>query len=109
MFRANQHDYTVRTFLGQSISNGPDVINVVARADGGDRRRPQRGHAGEGRGGRFLSKKLWESFAYQAPSATIVNALGDVLVANDFDITPWVKAMLMPPGVPHRRRHARAS
>jgi hypothetical protein len=43
---------------------------------------------------RFLSKKLWEAFAYQAPSATIVNSLGDVLVANDFAITPWVRAML---------------
>ncbi|HWM18421.1 MAG TPA: DUF1800 family protein [Ilumatobacteraceae bacterium] len=96
VFTATQHDYNNKTFLGQTISDGPDVINVVLGSGvvtaGANQGQPSRVIAA-----RFLSKKLWEAFAYQSPSADIVNALGDVLVANDFNITPWVKAMLMRP------------
>ena len=96
VFTASQHDSTVRTFLGQPISNGPDVINVVL-GSGTVTVGPNAGLPSRVVSARFLSKKLWEAFAYQAPSATIVNALGDVLVANDFAITPWVRAMLNHP------------
>ncbi len=94
VFTPSQHDSTVRTFLGQPISNGPDVINVVLGPTAMIAVGPNAGTPARVVAARFLSKKLWEAFAYQAPSATIVNALGDVLVANDFDITPWVRAML---------------
>jgi uncharacterized protein (DUF1800 family) len=97
VFRSTQHDYTVRTFLGQPVSNGPDVINVVLGPTAVIAVGPNAGTAARVVAARFLSKKLWEAFAYQAPSATIVNALGVVLVDNDFNITPWVKAMLMRP------------
>jgi uncharacterized protein (DUF1800 family) len=96
-FHPNQHDSTVRTFLGQSISNGPDVINVVLGPTATIAVGPNAGLPSRLVSARFLSKKLWEAFAYQAPSAAIVNALGDVLVFNDFNITPWVKAMLNHP------------
>jgi uncharacterized protein (DUF1800 family) len=97
LFRSTQHDYTVRTFLGQPVSNGPDVINVVLGPTAVIAVGPNTGLPARVVAARFLSKKLWEAFAYQAPSATIVNALGDVLVANDFNITPWVRAMLNRP------------
>jgi uncharacterized protein (DUF1800 family) len=97
LFRSAQHDYTVRTFLGQPVSNGPDVINVVLGPTAVIAVGPNAGTPARVVAARFLSKKLWEAFAYQAPSATIVNALGDVLVANDFNITPWVRAMLVRP------------
>ena len=100
VFTASQHDSTVRTFLGQPISNGPDVINVVLGPTAVIAVGPNAGTPARVVAARFLSKKLWEAFAHQAPSATIVNALGDVLVANDFAITPWVRAMLNRAGVP---------
>jgi uncharacterized protein (DUF1800 family) len=93
-FRLDRHDTNPKTFLGQSISDGPDVINVVLGPTAVIAVGPNAGLPSRVVAARFLSKKLWEAFAYQAPSAAFVNALGDVLVANDFAITPWVKAML---------------
>ena len=58
VFRPSQHDSTVRTFLGQPVSNGPDVIDVVLGPDRGDRGRPERGHAGEGRGGSLPQQEV---------------------------------------------------
>ncbi|MGH9133967.1 MAG: DUF1800 family protein [Ilumatobacteraceae bacterium] len=97
VFRASHHDSTVRTFLGRPISNGPDVINVVLGPDAVIAVGPDAGVKARVVAARFLSKKLWEAFAYQSPAAGIVNALGDVLVANDFAVTPWVRAMLNRP------------
>ncbi|HEX4981342.1 MAG TPA: DUF1800 family protein, partial [Ilumatobacteraceae bacterium] len=94
VFRPTQHDSTVRTFLGRPVSTGPDVIDVVLGPDAVIAVGPNAGLPSRVVAARFLSKKLWEAFAYQAPSATIVNALGDVLVANNFEIAPWVRAML---------------
>jgi uncharacterized protein (DUF1800 family) len=95
VFRPEQHDTSTKTFLGRPIADGPDVINVVLGPDAVIAVGPNSGVPSRVVAARFLSKKLWEAFAYQNPSATIVNALGDVLVSNNFNIKPWVKAMLM--------------
>jgi uncharacterized protein (DUF1800 family) len=93
-FHPTQHDSTPRAFLGGQVSTGPDVIDRVLGPSAVIAVGPNTGTPSRVVAARFLSKKLWEAFAYQAPSAAIVNALGDVLVANDFAITPWVRAML---------------
>ena len=94
VFTASQHDSTVRTFLGRPVSTGPDVIDVVLGPDAVIAVGPNAGTPARVVAARFLSKKLWEAFAYQGPSATIVNDLGNVLVAHNFEITPWVRALL---------------
>jgi uncharacterized protein (DUF1800 family) len=96
-FHPDQHDSTVRSFLGQPVSNGPEVIDVVLGPTATIAVGPNAGTLSKVVAARFLSKKLWEAFAYEAPSATIVNALGDALVNADFAIQPWVKAMLKRP------------
>ena len=85
-FWTGDHDYGTKTFMGQSRAwNGPDIINYLL----------QENVAKKMVACKFLSKKLWEHFAYGAPSQTIIDALAQVLFDNDFAIKPWVKAMLM--------------
>ncbi len=80
------HDYGNKTFMGETKNwNGPDIITRIL-----DRTKPQAMIVC-----RYLSRKLWEFFAYQNPSDAIVNALAQVLWDNDFNIKPWVKAMLL--------------
>jgi uncharacterized protein (DUF1800 family) len=43
---------------------------------------------------RFLSKKLWEWFAYPAPDLTLVDELADGFVASGYEIRPLVQAIL---------------
>ena len=85
-FWTGDHDYGTKTFMGQSRAwNGPDIINYLL----------QENVAKKMVACKFLSKKLWEHFAHEAPSQTIIDALAQVLFDNDFAIKPWVKAMLM--------------
>ncbi len=85
-FWTGDHDYGTKTFMGQSRAwNGPDIINYLL----------QENVAKKLVACKFLSKKLWEHFAHEAPSQTIIDALAQVLFDNDFAIKPWVKAMLM--------------
>jgi len=85
-FWTGDHDYGTKTFMGQSRAwNGPDIINYLLQ-ENVDKKMVAC---------KFLSKKLWEHFAYEAPSQTIIDALAQVLFDNDFAIKPWVKAMLM--------------
>ena len=85
-FWTGDHDYGTKTFMGQSRAwNGPDIINYLL----------QENLVKKLVACKFLSKKLWEHFAYEAPSQTVIDALAQVLFDNDFAIKPWVKAMLM--------------
>jgi uncharacterized protein (DUF1800 family) len=43
---------------------------------------------------RFLSRKLWEWFAYPAPDLALVDELADVLVAAGYEVRPLLKALL---------------
>ena len=75
-----------KSFMGQSRNwDGPDIVNYVL----------QENTAKKLVACKFLSKKLWEHFAYQNPSKALVDELAQVLYNNDFAIKPWVKAMLM--------------
>jgi uncharacterized protein (DUF1800 family) len=43
---------------------------------------------------RFLSKKLWEWFAYPAPDLSLVDELADLFVASGYEVRPLVQAIL---------------
>jgi uncharacterized protein (DUF1800 family) len=87
-FRANRHDNSNKTFMGETKNwNGPDIIERVLRHG-----TPQKMIAC-----RYLTKKLWEHFAYQNPEQTVIDQVAQVLHDNDFNIRPWVRAMLVHP------------
>ena len=105
VWNAHYHDGSVKQFLGQTINagvdqteHGPETIDVIfgngtvpGMADNVQNRgRPTRDVAAE-----FLSRKLWVDFAGTNPSAGIIATMRDGLIANNFDIAPWVRAMLM--------------
>ncbi len=91
-FWPGDHDVTNKKFMGVTKNwNGPDIIDHIL----GNPAVVGSSAAKKLVACKFLSKKLWEHFAYEAPSAAIVNALGQVLYDNDMSIKPWVKAMLM--------------
>jgi uncharacterized protein (DUF1800 family) len=85
-FSAADHDALAKTFMGQSRNwDGPDIINYVLTE-----------HAGKKLVScKFLTRKLWERFAYQDPPQALVDELAQVLFDNDFAIKPWVRAMLL--------------
>jgi hypothetical protein len=99
------HDNSVKQFLGHTINNGGDpkrhgdeTIEVVFgnglipadAANVANRGRPSREVAAE-----FLSRKLWIDFANQTPPPAVITAMRDMLMTRDFDITPWVRVMLI--------------
>jgi uncharacterized protein (DUF1800 family) len=87
-YRGWDHDGGNKTFMGETKNwNGPDIITRIL-----DRTKPQAMIVCK-----YLSRKLWEFFAYQNPSDAIVNALAQVLWDNDFNIKPWLRTMLLRP------------
>lgn len=102
VFRPDRHDAGTKAFLGRTGAwDGPDIVDLVLGFHpGGDAVvavGPNAGLPAKVVAARFLSRKLWEAFASERPASDIVNALGDVLVANGFEIRPWVAAMLRHP------------
>jgi uncharacterized protein (DUF1800 family) len=107
VWRADWHDGSNKSYLGRTINSGGDAtahgaetIDVMlgngtvpnGAAIAANRGRPSREVAAE-----FLSKKLWIEFAGTTPSAAVLGALRDVAIANDFDITPWLRTLLTRP------------
>ena len=87
------HDANPKLFLGQTINTDPsatarryhgrEVIDTVLGNGivpvGLNAGRQSRAVAAE-----FISKKLWAFFAGSTPSQTVIDALRDVAIANDF-------------------------
>lgn len=44
---------------------------------------------------RFVTRKLWRHLAHSSPSTTVVDDLAAVLLDNDFEVRPWLRALLM--------------
>jgi uncharacterized protein (DUF1800 family) len=99
------HDSSVKQFLGRTINSGGDprrhgdeTIDVILGngtippgADKAQNRgRPTREVAAE-----FLSRKLWVDFGNQQPPPAAIAAMRDALILADFQITPWVRTMLL--------------
>lgn len=85
-FRSYDHDNNNKTFMGQTRNwDGPDIINYILQENLEKKLITCK----------YLTKKLWEYLAYQAPSQALVDELANVLYTGDFAIKPWVKALLM--------------
>jgi len=110
-WRPDWHDAAPKDFLGQGINtdsatsawpgHGPETISVIlgngvvpAGADNVDNRgRPTSDVSAE-----FLSRKLWTSFATDAPPpAGVAAAMRTALTTSGFSVRPWVTAMLTHP------------
>jgi uncharacterized protein (DUF1800 family) len=44
---------------------------------------------------RFISRKLWEWFAYPDPAVSLIDELADVFVAANYELRPLVRAILV--------------
>ena len=85
-FWSGDHDYGQKSFMGSTRAwNGPDIINYLL----------QENAAKKLVACKYLTKKLWEDFAYQGPAQSLVDQVAQVLFNTDLDIKAWVKAMLM--------------
>lgn len=104
VWRSDWHDASSKQFLGQTINSGGDptlhgaeTINVILGTGvipGGADKAANRGRPSREVAAEFLSKKLWQEFADTDQPPAAIAAMRDALVANDFDIRPWVRTML---------------
>lgn len=110
-WRESWHDGSPKQFLGRMINvdgarsawpqHGPETISVML-GDGvvpsgatnvANRGRPTRDVAAE-----FLSRKLWTSFATNTPPPSgVLSAMSAALTSTNFEVRPWVTAMLTHP------------
>jgi uncharacterized protein (DUF1800 family) len=108
VWRADWHDNANKSYLGRTINtdktaeaqklHGAETIDTMlgngivpaAATNVANRGRETRAVAAE-----FISRKLWTFFAGTTPPAAVISALRDVAIANDFAITPWVRALLL--------------
>ena len=106
VWNADWHDPSTKSFLGRSINgpttparhHGAETIEVIlgdgtvpakAARNGG---RPTRDVAAE-----FLTKKLWAEFAGTDIPSAVLTAGRQAAIGANFDITPWVRALLVRP------------
>jgi uncharacterized protein (DUF1800 family) len=86
-FRADWHDTADKTFMGVTRNwNGPEIIDHLL--DNAATRTVV---------ARYIVTKMWTHFAAPDPSATVVNALADVLLANNWNLRPLVRALFLRP------------
>lgn len=114
-FVVERHEYSIQTFLGETINEnskpfedaGFQTIDVMLGlgdyAGGGTvpanaSNVNNRGRSTPEVAAEFLSKKLWQEFGEANTGSVPAGVLGDMvdaLLDNDFDIRPWVRAMLV--------------
>ncbi len=107
VWRADWHDDSAKQYLARTINSGGDpklhgaeTIDVIlgtgvvpqGASVAANRGRPTKEVAAE-----FLSNKLWIEFAGTKPPPAVLSALRTVAVDNDFDVTPWLRALLLRP------------
>ncbi|HPF41414.1 MAG TPA: DUF1800 domain-containing protein [Phycisphaerae bacterium] len=79
IYRANQHDFGKKTFLGKTGDFHPaDIIDIILE-------QPATAE--------YMARKFWEFFAYENPEPEIVHALADTLRKNRYEIKPMLTAM----------------
>lgn len=78
-YRARQHDFGEKTFLGKRGDFHPaDIIDIILA-------QPTTAE--------FMARNFWEFFAYENPEPEIVTALANVLRENNYDVKPMLTAM----------------
>lgn len=107
VWRADWHDANPKTFLRRTINDdgkqkqhGAETIEVMlgnGTVPNGATNQHNRGRDSRDVAAEFLSKKLWIEFAGTNPSDEVLEALRASAVAADFDITPWLRTLLLRP------------
>jgi uncharacterized protein (DUF1800 family) len=88
VFRSHHHDTGTKTFLGTTRNwDGPEIIDFVLRDH----------PTARVTAARHIARKLWEYLAHPGPPAGVVEALGDVLLANSMELRPMIRALLLRP------------
>ncbi len=83
-FDANEHDYGDKAFLGRTGNfDGPDIIREILST--------KRAVVA-----RFMANKLWEFFAYQRPTADILDTLAAAFQPN-LDVKALLRALFNHP------------
>ncbi|MBK8266874.1 MAG: DUF1800 domain-containing protein [Planctomycetes bacterium] len=81
IYRANQHDFGVKTFLGKTGDLQPaDIIDAILE-------QPATAE--------YIARKFWSYFAYADPDDAIIKALGGVLRDNKYELKPMLRTMFM--------------
>ncbi|MEO6571203.1 MAG: DUF1800 family protein, partial [Ilumatobacteraceae bacterium] len=104
-FNSADHDASLKSFLGATINggadwqqHGSDTIDVMLGqgvVPGGAARnqgRPTRDVAAD-----FLTRKMWTFFAGTPAPDAVVAALRTVAIQGNFEIRPWLRALLLRP------------
>jgi len=107
VWRPEWHDGRAKSFLGTTINVGGDPARhgdetiTVALSTG---RVPldaahavNRGRLTRDVAAEFISRKLWYYFAGTEPSSEVLTALRQTAVQHDFEIRPWLRALLLRP------------
>jgi uncharacterized protein (DUF1800 family) len=100
VWRGDWHDNNPKQFLGRTINvggdpqrHGDEVIDTIL--GNGIIPKGHTGWAAKDVAAEFLSNKLWTFFAGTTPSPQVLQHLRQVAVANDFNVLPWVRALLV--------------
>jgi len=81
LFRREQHDDGVKTFLGRTGAwDGTDIIDLIFEQPATSR---------------FLPRRLWEYFAYPAPEESLVEELGGVFRRSRWEVKPLLRAIFL--------------
>jgi uncharacterized protein (DUF1800 family) len=78
LFQAAQHDNTPKQFLGKTVSDGDQVIDVILQQPAC---------------AVFMAKKLWTFFAYENPTAPVVASLAGTLMAGNYELRPVLRQL----------------
>ncbi len=86
-FLAEHHDADPKTFFGTTRNwDGPDIITEIVHNPA---TRPVVA--------RFFARKLWEFFAYQNPSTSVVDDIAAALLGSDLEIRAALRAIFLHP------------
>jgi hypothetical protein len=80
VYRANQHDDGIKTFFGHSGNfDGDDIITLILRHPACPK---------------FISGELFKYLAYDDMEKGLPEALGQVLLSNNYDLRPLLRTIL---------------
>jgi uncharacterized protein (DUF1800 family) len=105
IWNAGWHDATPKSFLGRTINANPldvtnhayetiDVILGNGIVPAGATNVANRGRQTRLVAAEFISRKMWTFFAGTSPPSSVIAAMRDNAIVNDFSIKPWLKVML---------------
>ena len=77
-FQYAQHDTTPKQFLGKTVSDGDQVIDVILQ-------QPACAN--------FMARKLWTFFAFENPPEPLVAAVAGTLRAHNYELRPVLRQM----------------